>query len=47
MAEKDREPQSVVPPPPPRQPDPALKGYLERQNDGRSEDDRAQAPPNP
>lgn len=37
MAEKDRERQSEIPPPPPRQPDPALKGYLERQNDGRSD----------
>jgi hypothetical protein len=32
MAEKDRGDKPQVPPPPPRQPDPSLKGYIERDN---------------
>lgn len=32
MPEKDRDNKPQVPPPPPRQPDEALKGYIERDN---------------
>lgn len=32
MPEKVRHPSPEVPPPPPRQPDESLKGYIERDN---------------
>ena len=46
MTEKDRDTDPRIPPPPPRQPDASLKGYLERANspathaDERSQPDR-------
>ena len=32
MPEKDQDERPEVPPPPPRQPDESLKGYIERDN---------------
>lgn len=40
MPEKDREENPQVPPPPPRQPDESLKGYIERDNKPDSTADR-------
>lgn len=40
MAEQKVEDQPKVPPPPPRQPDDSLKGYIERGNASRPARDR-------
>lgn len=40
MAEQKSQDKPKVPPPPPRQPDESLKGYIERGNDSRPARDR-------
>lgn len=41
MAEQKIDDKPKVPPPPPRQPDGSLKGYIERGNTSRPDGDRA------
>jgi hypothetical protein len=45
MPEKDHDERPEVPPPPPRQPDESLKGYIERDNkpDGTADQKDARA----
>lgn len=45
MVEKDRQHKPGIPPPPPRQPDVSLKGYIERENAGNESTDGSGARP--